>query len=294
MFGIKKVSEITGISPITLRAWENRYEVIKPLRTDGGTRMYTQEHVDDLLWVINEKETNKISVKQAMKLLQERKHKLDATHIVTQEVIADYNQFIDNIYKALVQYDTTKATHLTNLAFSTFDYEDVFHHIFAPILYIVGDNWKSGELSVAQEHFISHYLQRRLFHFFQEISGDSNKPKALAICPPNELHNIGLILFSLFLKRRGTDVLFIGENTPKENVLPVIHANNVRLICFSVTIDDHVKHLQDFIAYLDDYSLDVHYVIGGAAAKQIPDQLQKFVLSGGVEEWGSWLNKIKL
>ena len=49
--GIKKVSELTGIPAVTLRAWERRYEVITPIRAENNTRLYTQEHIDDLLWI---------------------------------------------------------------------------------------------------------------------------------------------------------------------------------------------------------------------------------------------------
>lgn len=43
---IKQVSEITGIPAYTLRFWEKEFEgILVPLRTNGGQRRYTSEHV---------------------------------------------------------------------------------------------------------------------------------------------------------------------------------------------------------------------------------------------------------
>ena len=44
-------TQITGIRPETLRAWERRYEVVKPVRTDAGDRLYSQADIDRLLLI---------------------------------------------------------------------------------------------------------------------------------------------------------------------------------------------------------------------------------------------------
>ncbi|MEW8236866.1 MAG: MerR family transcriptional regulator, partial [Candidatus Thiodiazotropha taylori] len=44
-YPIRKVSELTGINPVTLRAWERRYGLIKPERTPKGHRLYTDDHI---------------------------------------------------------------------------------------------------------------------------------------------------------------------------------------------------------------------------------------------------------
>ena len=46
LYPIREISRLTGVTPITLRAWERRYDLIEPVRTDSGHRLYTQEHVD--------------------------------------------------------------------------------------------------------------------------------------------------------------------------------------------------------------------------------------------------------
>ena len=42
---IRSVSQITGVNPITLRAWERRYDLIRPTRTPAGHRLYSQQDI---------------------------------------------------------------------------------------------------------------------------------------------------------------------------------------------------------------------------------------------------------
>lgn len=42
---IRSVSQITGVNPITLRAWERRYDLIRPTRTPAGHRLYSQADI---------------------------------------------------------------------------------------------------------------------------------------------------------------------------------------------------------------------------------------------------------
>lgn len=43
---IRTVSELTGVNSVTLRAWERRYGLIKPLRTEKGHRLYRPEDIE--------------------------------------------------------------------------------------------------------------------------------------------------------------------------------------------------------------------------------------------------------
>ncbi len=48
LYPIREVARLTGVNPITLRAWERRYNLIEPVRTESGHRLYTQQHIDFL------------------------------------------------------------------------------------------------------------------------------------------------------------------------------------------------------------------------------------------------------
>ncbi|WP_087024999.1 MerR family transcriptional regulator [Thaumasiovibrio subtropicus] len=47
-FSIGEVADKTGVNTVTLRAWQRRYGLIKPMRTDKGHRLYTEEDIESI------------------------------------------------------------------------------------------------------------------------------------------------------------------------------------------------------------------------------------------------------
>lgn len=43
---IREVARITGVNPVTLRAWQRRYGLIKPQRTEKGHRLYSEADIN--------------------------------------------------------------------------------------------------------------------------------------------------------------------------------------------------------------------------------------------------------
>ncbi|MFH7585927.1 MerR family transcriptional regulator [Oceanimonas smirnovii] len=44
-YPIREVSRLTGINPVTLRAWQRRYGLLKPARTEKGHRLYSDADI---------------------------------------------------------------------------------------------------------------------------------------------------------------------------------------------------------------------------------------------------------
>src|SRR3954452_23179511 len=51
MLNIAALSRRTGVAPDTLRKWEQRYGVLRPSRTSGGQRRYSDLDVDRVEWL---------------------------------------------------------------------------------------------------------------------------------------------------------------------------------------------------------------------------------------------------
>ncbi|MDX1265991.1 MAG: MerR family transcriptional regulator [Oceanisphaera sp.] len=45
LYPIRDVSRMTGINPVTLRAWQRRYGLLKPARTEKGHRLYSDDDI---------------------------------------------------------------------------------------------------------------------------------------------------------------------------------------------------------------------------------------------------------
>ena len=53
LFPIRDVSRLTGINPVTLRAWERRYGLIQPTRTESGHRLYSKADIQTVHRIVD-------------------------------------------------------------------------------------------------------------------------------------------------------------------------------------------------------------------------------------------------
>ena len=68
-FNLKVVIRETGLKPDTLRAWERRYGLPDPQRTDGGHRLYSRRDIEMLKWLMARQDEG-VSISRAVNLWQ--------------------------------------------------------------------------------------------------------------------------------------------------------------------------------------------------------------------------------
>jgi MerR family transcriptional regulator, light-induced transcriptional regulator len=70
LFPIRVVARLTGINPVTIRAWERRYQLVVPERTPGGHRLYSRADVE-LLRAASRLVEQGVAISHATRLLDE-------------------------------------------------------------------------------------------------------------------------------------------------------------------------------------------------------------------------------
>lgn len=320
MYHIRTVTALTGIPAVTIRAWENRYGVIVPSRTDGGHRVYSEQDVDDLRWLKGQVENKGINISQASQILKLKKLEQSsekASH--SDETISNkvsvfpeksvtsvhdddalvrsigfssedvsFEKWISELYDVLTSFQNDRAHSLTEAAFARHGEDDVFHHIFAPLLHRIGNEWENGTLTMAQEHFASTFVMHRFNHFFQSLPVISSLPKWLAFCPTGEHHQIGLLMFTLFLRKKGADVIYLGPNTTEDGLSGLIEANGIRHVCISLTDIRFLQTSEQTIERLLAKHSGLQFLLGGQAFQQVGQKLKKYRIGDRLADWENW------
>lgn len=280
MYTIKKVSELVGIPSVTIRAWENRYHIITPHRTEGGHRLYSQNDIDTLLWLKRKIEEEGLKISEAIRVLkQSPKLEISPENQVNEMKHTTYTDLTEKLYDSLVKFDSDKSNQIIDFAFSMYHFEDVFHKIFVPILYRAGDEWESGKITVAQEHFTSELILQRFTQFFRILPINKNLPKVLAFCPEGENHQLGLMLYSLFLKKKAHDVIYLGPNTPFSGLTDLIKSNNISIVAISLTNPRHEDQVKSWINDCLLVNKDVMFVLGGNGFEPSKTSQNSYILS---------------
>ncbi|WP_336782183.1 MerR family transcriptional regulator [Paenibacillus illinoisensis] len=298
MYSIKQVAAMLDIPTVTLRAWENRYSAVTPERTESGYRLYTDENVEDLRWLKEQVEQHQTNISEAVRMLKENKAKTPEA-VIPAPLTAPvptmeeaYLRMTDQIYDSLYHFQGERANGLIDFGFTMYGYDSMFYHVLVPILVRVGDAWEQGRASVAQEHFMTQLISQRFYQFFHLFPIYPHLPKVLALCPEGEHHQVGLLLFSLFMRKNGAEVLYLGANTPEEGVFPIIREQKIKLVCLSITnpaLSEQCDRLVDRI--LTEFP-HMRFILGGKGYERNENAAYpEWVMPEDSSDWQAWLER---
>lgn len=288
-YNIKVVSKMLGIQSGTLRAWERRYKMIAPIRNDAGHRVYTEEHISILKWLIS-KMTQGFTISQAVSLLE--KHQFNPEKLDISE--GDYfTNLSDDLLKAFILFDEPKAQELINLCFSLYTIDKVTIEILGTLMSRIGKMREQGEITSAHEHFATAILRSRIGMIVHTLPQDGIFPKAMAICGPGESHEIGLLIFTLFLRQRGLDVIYLGPSIDKEDLEEAILFIKPKLLFLSCTMKENVTATLSFAEQVASQNKMISVGLYGNAIDTLnqldKNQFHSMIVGLSHKEWGNWL-----
>jgi MerR family transcriptional regulator, light-induced transcriptional regulator len=199
---IGELSDRVGVSPDVLRAWERRYGLFSPTRTSGGFRLHREEHERRVRRMLEHLETG-ISAREAARLTRaEHEGAVAEAPPPALPVGAELRLALD-------QLDEPQAQAALDRLLAGFALETVLRDAILPYLHELGERWRRGEASIAQEHFASALLRGRLLGRARGW-GTGGGPVGLLACLPGEQHDLGLICFGLALRGQGWRITFLG------------------------------------------------------------------------------------
>jgi DNA-binding transcriptional MerR regulator len=206
---IGELSRRVGVKPELLRAWENRYGLLRPARTSGGLRLYSPDD-ERRVRRMQERIAAGVSAAEAARLVL-------ADEDATEADGAPLEREAERLRDALDRFDAEEANAALDRLFASFLPDTVLSAVVLPYLRELGERWDEGSATISQEHFASNLIRTRLAALARGWEGGGG-PLALLACAPGELHDLPLLMFGLALRARGWRVLYLGADTPGESV----------------------------------------------------------------------------
>ncbi len=205
---IGELSRRVDVEPALLRAWEKRYGLLTPQRSDGNFRLYSLGDVARIRAMKLHLSRGLAAAEAARLALVVGDHQDSGSTSGS-----DHRAAANELYSALTELDERRASHVLDRAFALNSLEEALGEIILPCLRDIGDGWEQGDVNVAQEHFASTLVRATLLSLSQGWSSGGG-PKAVLACLPGEQHDIGLICFGLVLWRKGWRIIYVGQDTP--------------------------------------------------------------------------------
>ncbi len=247
IYNIKAVVAQTGLNPATIRAWERRYGLPNPERTDGGHRQYSQHDVDTLKWLITHQDKG-MSISHAVELWQSL---IDNGEDPLQPAAGPdtgagraaaplLGMQLDELRAAWIDaclaFDRESAERVLVSAFALFPPEIVCIELLQKSLVTVGDGWHQGTVTVQQEHFTTALSEQRLEVLLASTTAPTRSERIIVCAAPGERHTFGPFLLTYLLRRRGWDVIYLGADVPVEDFGTTIANLQPRMVIVSAQL----------------------------------------------------------
>jgi DNA-binding transcriptional MerR regulator len=206
---IGELSRRAGVSTDLLRAWERRYGLLRPTRSEGGFRLYSPQDEQRVALMRDHLERGLSAAQAARLILDETERRPDESPALARGA--------ESLRQALDALDESAAHTALDMLLANLSLETVLGEVVMPYLHELGERWERGEVSVADEHFASNLLRGRLFGLARGWDRGLG-PRALLACAPGEQHDLALIVFGLALRGRGWRITYLGPDTPIDSL----------------------------------------------------------------------------
>lgn len=173
---------------------------------------------------------------------------------------------------ALVAFDQRSAEYVWSEACSMYPTEQICTELLMPVQIAVGEGWHRGEVSVAAEHFCSRFVEGKLLNLLNSYVDNPGGPLAIIGCAQGEMHELGAIMLSLFMRWGGFRVIYLGQNVPNSTIEETVRQLRPQILGLSATTVEAAHNLTETGQILSRIEPPrPHFIFGGMAFYERPD-----------------------
>ena len=280
-YSVKRISDLTGINPVTLRAWERRYGVLKPERNENRYRLYSDRDLAILRWLINKKNSG-VSISTASENLHDMIAQNDWPEVIPFGIaqaktvsLVPPQRYAEDLFDLLKNHYEIEAARLFEDAISKFDLETLIEKIIIPTLISVGEAWFQGEIMISTEHFATAFVLSRLNNLYISLPIVNKGPKILIGGAPSEEHEMGALMMAVLLRNRGYRVEFLGANLHLDDLADYSRQVKPALVVLTASTNLVAMELLRAQAKLNSISPAPKFCYAGFAFDFDPDLVKK-------------------
>lgn len=249
-YSIKDLEKYSGIKAHTIRMWEQRYEVLTPHRTDSNIRYYDETQLKRLLNI---------------SLLLSKGYKISKVSELDDE---EFNETVKRFHResldtgndaaietkvnglilAMLELDENRFEKIFNTSLIKRGFEKTILEVIYPFLQRIGLMWRTGEVTCAQEHFITNLIRQKVVVAIDAIpmaSGDAEK--FLLFLPESEFNELVILLSTYLIKNKGKQCVYLGQDIPFNDVIQVSEITRPHALMTFITEPASQDESQEFI-----------------------------------------------
>ncbi|HSI26830.1 MAG TPA: MerR family transcriptional regulator [Aeromicrobium sp.] len=283
MYTISRAAERVGISAATLRAWERRYSVVRPQRTDGAYRVYSDDDVRVLLamkQLVDAGWSAGFAAEEAVRQMGGRPansaRTLDAA-AESEPTLTEHGSaeslghgLSAKFVAAAATLDAARLDEVLDQMFSMGGFETVAGTFVFPALEALGQAWESGRVTVAGEHLASHAVGRRLAAAYDAAGSTGSGARILVGLAPGSRHELGILAFAAVARRHGLRADYLGADVPVADWLTASGEPGVAAVVMAIRAPTDAAPMARVAAAVHRHHPGLLIAVGGAEQAKAP------------------------
>lgn len=267
------IARLTAFSPQRLRAWERRYELLRPKRGPGGHRLYGRKDLRVLRAIRQLLDAGR-SIGEINDIGRDQLLGMALPSAVSSDQMEAWTR---GIVEAALSMDERTLQDTLDDALASLEPEHAIERVVLAAQRRIGSLWSQGQCSIASEHMATGIFVFRLRGLVEdeESQAAAGAPHALCACVPGERHELGLLAIAYSLARRGVRITMLGADVPFADLYKVCTLVELRAILLSVSsrslFEASKTDLLEFRQHLDPSTA---VVLGGSGAPRSDPELQ--------------------
>jgi len=290
---IAVAAERTGLTQDVLRVWERRYRAVAPKRAANGQRVYSDADLERLRLLRAAARAGR-SIGQIARLSDRALATMVAEDAAARAGrVSTSSEPVDDAALVKTALALTRSLqpgaldgHLRRAAM-VLGLSGFLDRVAVPLLRRIGDEWHTGRLSPALEHFASSTLYDIIVERMRSFSPRADAPSILVATPAGERHAIGAALVGASAAVEGWRVIYLGADLPAEDIVGAAMGGAVDVVALSVIyVQDRERVLGELLAVRSRLPLEIPLFVGGSGALALKRDLSTpgIHVSGSIAE----------
>jgi len=274
---VRVVAQRTGLSSHVLRAWERRYGVVAPSRTEGGQRLYSDADIERLT-LLRSLTAAGGSISQLAQLPVVELTRLSAAEVASAAEASSGGAAAPWRAAALSAIEGLDGTTLRRdlaRAVMALGVPRFLEQVAAPVLHEVGERWHSGRMGIAQEHLATAVVREVLGWVRESAETRGSAPALVVATPAGQMHEGGALLAAAAAAAEGWRVVYLGANLPGAEIGAAARRTGARAVALSVIHPEDDAALGGELEALGrQLPTGVALLVGGASAEAYQESVE--------------------
>ena len=276
------VTRRTGLRADVIRAWERRHRAVRPRRSSGNRRLYTDDDIRRLTLIRRTVDAG-WQIGQVARLSDAELEGLIDDHagepLTPAPALSSPERLEHHLERCLAvvgALDGEMLAHQLESASVELSRVDLVERLLVPMMQRIGRGCSDGTLRTANEHLATAVLRSFLDTIRSAYPASDSDPGIVVTTPVFQHHELAALLVAVTARSEGWRTTYLGPNLPAEEIVAAVRQRGASTLALSITYPADDPSLDDELRKIGRLLADgAKLIVGGRSARGYAETLDE-------------------